>query len=123
VSGNLAVEFDWGEYVIWHLGPQIKVSMDGRRETIYPDVIYQQNISFMLGRKNWDDLLKQRHTDMALVKKDAPDYKLLKLQPDWLMVFEDSKSALFVNRNSSVAEPLRRAAAGFTPPETARYFP
>jgi hypothetical protein len=32
VAGNMAVHFDWGEYVLWHLGPQIKVSIDGRRK-------------------------------------------------------------------------------------------
>ncbi len=37
VRGNMAVPFDWGEYVIWHLGPGIKVSIDGRRETVYSD--------------------------------------------------------------------------------------
>ena len=37
VEGNLAVYFDWGEYAIWHLQPGIKVGMDGRRETVYPD--------------------------------------------------------------------------------------
>ena len=26
VSGNMAVPFDWGEYVLWHLGPRVKVS-------------------------------------------------------------------------------------------------
>src|SRR5262249_2098100 len=31
VSGNVAVPFDWGEYVIWHLGREVKVSIDGRR--------------------------------------------------------------------------------------------
>ncbi len=34
-GGNMAVPFDWGEYVLWHLGPAIKVSIDGRRETLY----------------------------------------------------------------------------------------
>jgi hypothetical protein len=29
--------FDWGEYALWHLGPRLKISMDGRRETIYSD--------------------------------------------------------------------------------------
>ena len=37
VRGNMAVPFDWGEYVIWHLGPEVKVSIDGRRETVYSD--------------------------------------------------------------------------------------
>ena len=31
----MTVDFDWGEYVIWHLGPQVRVSVDGRRETVY----------------------------------------------------------------------------------------
>ena len=29
--------FNWGEYAIWHLGPTLKVSLDGRRETVYSD--------------------------------------------------------------------------------------
>lgn len=33
--GRLLTTFDWGQYAIWHLGPAIKVSIDGRRETVY----------------------------------------------------------------------------------------
>jgi hypothetical protein len=36
-SGRLVTFFDWGEYAIWHFGPRLRVSMDGRRETIYSD--------------------------------------------------------------------------------------
>jgi hypothetical protein len=123
VSGNLAAPYRWGEYIIWHLGPQIKVSMDGRRETVYSTAIYQQNMNFMFGVKDWDALLSQHWTDMTLVEKNAPDDNLLRLKPGWLMVFEDAKSALFVNQDSSLVEPLRRAAANFTPPEANPYFP
>jgi hypothetical protein len=34
-SGRLMVPFDWGEFAIWHFGPALKVSFDGRRETVY----------------------------------------------------------------------------------------
>jgi hypothetical protein len=34
-SGRLMVPFDWGEFAIWHFGPELKVSFDGRRETVY----------------------------------------------------------------------------------------
>ncbi len=27
--------FNWGEYAIWHFGPRLRVSIDGRRETVY----------------------------------------------------------------------------------------
>lgn len=33
-SGRVITPFDYGQYAIWHL-PQLKVSMDGRRETVY----------------------------------------------------------------------------------------
>ena len=29
------VPFGWGQYAIWHFGPRLKVSFDGRRETVY----------------------------------------------------------------------------------------
>ena len=35
VEGRLAVHFDWGQYALWHLAPRLKVSWDGRRETLY----------------------------------------------------------------------------------------
>jgi hypothetical protein len=34
-KGRLWVAFDWGEYAIWHFGPALRVSIDGRRETVY----------------------------------------------------------------------------------------
>jgi hypothetical protein len=36
-GGRVVTYFDWGQYALWHLGPRLKVSIDGRRETIYSD--------------------------------------------------------------------------------------
>ncbi len=35
--GRLVTFFDWGEYALWHFGPRLRVSMDGRRETVYSE--------------------------------------------------------------------------------------
>jgi hypothetical protein len=35
--GRIVTPFNWGQYAIWHLGPRLRVSMDGRRETVYTD--------------------------------------------------------------------------------------
>lgn len=35
VHGRLMVPFNWGQFAIWHFSPRLKVSMDGRRETVY----------------------------------------------------------------------------------------
>jgi hypothetical protein len=34
--------FDWGEYAIWHFGPKLRVSIDGRRETVYSEAVLDQ---------------------------------------------------------------------------------
>ncbi|OQA92549.1 MAG: hypothetical protein BWY26_00180 [Elusimicrobia bacterium ADurb.Bin231] len=36
ISGNIFNEFNWGEYVIWHLNESCKVAIDGRYDTVYP---------------------------------------------------------------------------------------
>jgi hypothetical protein len=35
--GRLILPFDWGQFAIWHFGPRLPVSTDGRRETVYSD--------------------------------------------------------------------------------------
>jgi len=109
-AGNLATDFDWGEYVLWHLGPQVKVSMDGRRETVYSDEVYAQNLRFVRGEGNWDALLTTYPTDMALVRADGPADNLLRLKPGWDLVYEDSVSALFVREDSPLREQLQAAS-------------
>src|SRR5262245_52551855 len=36
-QGRLVLPFNWGEYAIWHFGPRLRVSIDGRRETVYSE--------------------------------------------------------------------------------------
>ena len=38
-TGRLWTAFDWGEYAIWQFGPGLRVSIDGRRETVYSDAV------------------------------------------------------------------------------------
>jgi hypothetical protein len=37
LRGRMVVYFDWGEYVLWQFASTLKVSTDGRRETVYSD--------------------------------------------------------------------------------------
>jgi len=48
-GGRLVTFFDWGEYALWHLGPRVKVSMDGRRETIYTDTRLREHAAVLHG--------------------------------------------------------------------------
>ncbi len=107
VSGNLAVYFGWGEYAIWHLGPRIKVSVDGRRETVYHDEIRRQNQDFRLGKGEWDALLRKHETHLVLVSKKFPVFNLMQLKPDWLLVYEDPMSGLFVKHGSTLVGKIQ----------------
>lgn len=49
VSGRLWTTFDWGEYAIWHFGPRLRVSIDGRRETVYSDDVVRWHRAFDAG--------------------------------------------------------------------------
>jgi hypothetical protein len=40
-TGRLWTTFNWGEYAIWHFGPALRVSIDGRRETVYSDDVLE----------------------------------------------------------------------------------
>jgi hypothetical protein len=107
VSGNLAVHFDWGEYVLWHVGPGIKVSVDGRRETVYSDKIHELNLNFMRGTGDWDALLRDHDTHLALVNKEFPVFNLMKSKPGWALVYQDPIGGLFAREGSSALEKLR----------------
>jgi len=70
IRGNLA--FDWGLYAIYHLGPGVKVSLDGGRETIYEPEVSVEGLQFMHGQGDWDAMLRRHDTDLALVRNGLP---------------------------------------------------
>ncbi len=62
--GRLVTYFDWGEYAIWQLGPRIRVSMDGRRETVYSQSLLAQH----------DEVVRGSSAGLDALAAWAPDY-------------------------------------------------
>ena len=106
---NMAVPFGWGQYVIWHLGPEVLVSTDGRRETVYPEQVYRDNVRFYLGADPDAVLLTRYATDVVLADKAAGMTDFMRGRSDWQVVYEDDVSALFVPRGSPLVETLGEA--------------
>ena len=117
VEGNLATFFDWGEYLIWHLAPAVRVSIDGRRETVYSPESYRRNMQFLYGIGEWDAILDDARTNMALIGRDQPTYNLMRLKPGWTLVYEDSISAIFARQDSAQAAAIFQAAPSDLPPD------
>jgi hypothetical protein len=123
VSGNLMIDFNWGEYAIWQLAPRVKVGMDGRRETVYPETMYAEYVYFYSGIGEWDAVLKNYPTDMVLMPSGSAPVNLLRLSANWQVVYADPLSTLFVRRDSPGAQSLLAAARDFRPPAAERPFP
>lgn len=121
-SGNIAVDYDWGHYVSWHLNPIFLVSVDTRREMAYPAAEYEANLHFMTGYGDWDELLRKYPTDLVLIRPGSPPANLMALVPDWELVFQDAACLLFARRDSTLAQKIR-AAGQFLDASDARTFP
>jgi hypothetical protein len=109
VRGDMAGEFNWGEYVIWHLGPAVRVSIDGRRETVYSKTEYQNGLNFMSGIQDWEAVLRKDRVELATVRAQQPAYNLMKQKGQWDLLFEDSVSALFVKHDSALVAQIKAA--------------
>jgi hypothetical protein len=123
VSGNLMIDFNWGEYALWQLSPRVKVGMDGRRETVFPEKMYAEYVNFYSGVGQWDAVLKDYPTDMVLMQSGSAPVNLLKLSSEWQVVYADKLSTLLVRRDSSAAQGLLKAASDFNSPLNETRFP
>jgi hypothetical protein len=124
VRTNMATEFAWGEYVLWHLGPGVKVSTDGRRETVYSDAAYAETLQFMYGYDKWDAILDHPGVDLALVPtKTWPTFNLMRLKAGWTLIYHDDRSALFGRDGSSASERVRATHAAQPPARAADELP
>jgi hypothetical protein len=124
VRTNMATEFAWGEYALWHLGPGVKVSTDGRRETVYSDAAYEETLRFMYGYDRWDAVLDHPGVDLALVPTGTwPTFNLMRLKVGWTLIYRDDRSALFGRDGSWTSERVRAAHAAQPPTRAADELP
>ena len=63
-TGTIVTWFAWGEYAIWHVSPSLRVSMDGRRETVYSDDVLAKH----------DELYDGTPAGMAYLRRLNPTY-------------------------------------------------
>jgi hypothetical protein len=73
-KGNAATPFAWGSYVSWRLYPNVKISMDGRYETTFPESTFELNNAFYDHQGDW----------LKLTRDFKVDYVILDLQSERL---------------------------------------
>ncbi|MFC1857521.1 hypothetical protein ACFL9U_05760 [Thermodesulfobacteriota bacterium] len=100
LKGNLWVPLHYGGYVLFHLYPGIRVSIDGRMEMVYPRDVVKATMTFAYQgtRKKWKKILHQYGADFALVEKDNPAVAEMEADPDWFWLFAEKDTALLVRK-------------------------
>jgi hypothetical protein len=100
LSGNILNEFHWGEYLIWDLYPQCRVSLDGRYEQVYPEDISKEFFDFIHARGAYQQFLYKYPPDMILISPQSKICSSINNKPEWQKVYADGGSVLFIKKTS-----------------------
>jgi len=93
-SGRLLTPDQWGDYVIYSFYPRQKVYVDGRSD-FYGEQLGQEYLHLMQGASDWKTIMDRNGFNIALLPVDWPLASMLKLDPRWHVVQDDTKAILF----------------------------
>jgi hypothetical protein len=120
LHGNLLCDFNWGEYLIWHLWPGSKVFIDGRYDTVYPEKVIDDYLTFYFNRPGAPEVLKRYPHDFVLIPIKCRAYLLMTASREWKLIYHDADAALFAPAGSPAAAIPAVSARGATAPT---FFP
>jgi len=116
-TGNVATPFAWGSYVAWRLHPKIKISMDGRYETTFPESTFALNNDFFDHQGDWLRLCRDFKVDYVIL-----DLQTERLRPEdlaaqgYALIWRQDNVSALLSRPEHA--PLLRQAAAALPPAT-----
>ena len=105
LTGRMVTFFDWGQYAIWYKPGDLRVSMDGRRETVYSDRSVDLHLDMYLAMGQGLEYLETLRADYVWVPRELPLVKTLSASPAWTTMYRGGRSIIF-------------ARAGLLPPGT-----
>jgi hypothetical protein len=113
-SGNLYSPLWWGSYFTWQLYPAVRVSMDGRNISLYPDDMVVENLKFYGDRTSEADpgAPLRYQTDYLVVPTDRPVLERVRADTVWQEVYTDTDAVLFVRRDRKDSMEWLTAATG-----------
>lgn len=103
VEGNVHNPLWWGSYITWELYPHVRVSMDGRNISLFPDEMVVENLKFYshdVGEADLDAPFKH-DTDFLLVPTDSPVLARVVTDRRWRRIYADSDAELFVRADAA----------------------
>jgi len=123
LHGNLLPQFEWGSWILWHMGDAFKVYIDPRGELVYTDKQEGDYARFFYGMEGAEQLLDAYPHDYVLMGVDTKGADLVRKNWHWQVMYQDETAVLF-KRLPLHSEPPRYGAVSVSvgkPADT--YFP
>lgn len=123
LGGKAVVAFNWSQYVIAALGPQVSVGFDGRYDTCYPLDVVDMHFDFQLGAAgemrnrlstsgslDGTQILKHNEPDLVLIDRHyvnpvgIMETEAARNAPDWVLLYRDRVAEIW-GRSGRYADP------------------
>jgi hypothetical protein len=111
IQGNLWTPFSMGEFLYWTLYPNIRVSIDGRYETVYSQTIFNAYYSFYHPPYRLANATQLPTTHILISKRKKELIAQLNRSNDWHLIYQDAIFLLYArgpiqpHQNTSAAYP------------------
>ena len=102
LQGNILVNFGWGEYIIWHLAPSSKVSIDGRYDTVYPPDVIKGYISFHYATPGAKEFFAHYPHQFLLFSSDSRALNIASTDTRWKKLYSDDTCSLYGKVNPEI---------------------
>jgi len=96
--GPLLNELDWGGYLLYGLGPEQRVFIDGRVDIYEYTGVFADYLRIMNLDQSTPWLLRKYNTQSCLISTGAPLATFLEASPEWQKIHSDRVSVLFARR-------------------------
>ena len=103
LRGNVLADYNWNDYLLYHLAGRSRVFVDSRYETIYPDSVTRDFLDFNANRPRAAAVLESYPNDFVLIAPDSPAAVLMESSAGWKTLYRDDASILFARADSSAA--------------------
>jgi hypothetical protein len=121
VQGNLYNPVEWGGYLLWHLPPETKISVDGRSSMVYPLDVLRDAYHFYCNEAS-PDLPIRQGADFVLIGTSNIVVQSMAMDPRWSLVYQDDEALLYAGPSSAGSRLVQRLKDGglIVPPAMAK---
>jgi hypothetical protein len=98
LAGPLFNDYNWGGYLIWSL-PEMPVSIDGRAG-LHGTPRLERSIATWRARHDWNGDPELQNARLIIGGVDAALIAVLRLDPQYELVYEDKVASVFMRRDS-----------------------